>query len=306
MQSPRRLGLAAIIAACVLWGGSFFFGKIVLRELSAVQLVLWRFVLATLFLAPLLVLLVKRRRDGLRPGLHLFPQRKDALLFATNALLMVPLQFVIQFEGLARTTATSAALIVGSFPLIMALGAVLFSGERMRLLGWVAIACSTVGLVVMMGLPGEGRTLLGDGLVLLSLVIAVAMVLVTQRLLRRYHPLSVTVWSLGFGTAILFVYSLAMNGWPTIPQEAVTWGALLGLGVGCTTITFSLWNWGLQFIPASEAGIYINLEPLIGAILGVVLLHDQMTGGLVIGGALILVAALLISWPQRRRVPLPV
>lgn len=138
---------------------------------------------------------------------------------------------------------------------------------------------------------------------LTSLVAAVGMVLATQRLVRRYDSLVVTVISVGLGTLLLLPWSLLASGVPSFDLSTGVWAALLGLGIGCTAFTFSLWNWGIRYIPASQAGVFINLEPLIGAILGIALLGDVLTWELVVGGILILVSAVIISWPQRPPVP---
>lgn len=299
MAASKKMGLAAIITASVLWGASFFFGKIVLSELAADQVVLWRFILALAVLGPFVGLrTLPRARRARRSNLRRRPQRRDWPIFLLNAALMVPIQFMLQFEGLARTTASSAALIVGALAPMLAVAAALFANERIGRLGWGAVACSTIGLAIMVGAPGEGRTLLGDLMVLASLVAAVFMVLTTQRLVRRYESLIVTVVSMALGTALLLPLSLYASGWPAIDLSPSVWAALLGLGIGCTGLTFSLWNWGLRIIPASHAGVYINLEPLIGAILGIAFLGDLVTWELLAGGALILVSAVIISWPD--------
>jgi len=301
MRDYRRLGLAAVITACIFWGGSFYFGKIALRELTAMEVVWWRFILATTVLAPVLAMVAHRRRarSAALPGRIPNPPRyRDFSLFLLNALLMVPVQFVLQFEGLARTSASSASLLVGVFAPLMALGGVLVARERLSLSGWMAIFVSSVGVGVMVGLPGEGRTLLGDLMVVGSLVCAVGMVLVTQRLLRRYDALSVTVWSMGMGVVLLLPWIYFVQGWPSASGGIWTWSALFGLGFGCTAVAFTLWNWGLHYVPASHAGVFVNLEPLIGTVLGVVLLHDALTGGLVVGGSLILAGAMIITWPR--------
>jgi EamA-like transporter family len=57
-----------------------------------------------------------------------------------------------------------------------------------------------------------------------------------------------------------------------------------------------LWNWGLKRVPASQAGIFLNLEPLVGVILGVSLLHEQLGIMALAGGALIIVGAVHFSY----------
>ena len=336
-RTSARLSHAALITACVLWGASFYFGKVALREMAAHHVVVWRFVLALATLIPLAAYQQRTRSRRIAkqrtraspiapllpapPGVGLpdsagaaagpaaaspgigypaIPLRRDWPLFALNAALMVPIQFVMQFEGLDRTTASSAALIVGAFAPLLAVAALLIDKEHPDRSGWVAIATSTVGLTVLVGAPGEGRTLTGDLMVLTSLFAAVAMVLCTRRLVQRYDSLIVTIVSMGLGTLLLLPWSLFAGGAPPVGFGADAWAALLGLGVGCTAITFSLWNWGLRYVPAAQAGVYVNLEPLIGAVLGFLLLGDVITMGVIAGGALILASAVIVSWPKGR------
>lgn len=298
MGGSRNLGLAAIVTACLFWGGSFFFGKVALRELTAVEVVWWRFMLAFTLLAPVLVTHALRRARGRSVRGALRPARRDLPLFVLNAILMVPLQFLLQFEGLARTSASSAALLVGSFAPMMALAGVFLSRESLNGSGWLAVLLSTLGVGLLVGLPGEGRSILGDLLVVSSLVCAVGMVVVTQRLLRSYSAIMVTTWGIGLGTLFLTPWMLGLHAHLTLSMSGGTWAALVGLGFGCTAIAFSLWNWGLHYVPASRAGVFVNLEPLIGALLGVLVLREAVTGGLLVGGGLILGAALLVSWPR--------
>jgi len=55
-------------------------------------------------------------------------------------------------------------------------------------------------------------------------------------------------------------------------------------------------------VPASEAGVLLNMEPLVGSLLGVFVLHESLGPSARIGGALILVAAVLITTASRTRV----
>jgi EamA-like transporter family len=69
-----------------------------------------------------------------------------------------------------------------------------------------------------------------------------------------------------------------------------------GTGLFATASTTFLWNWGLKRVPASQAGIFVNLEPLVAAILGVSLLHEQLGSMALAGGALIIGGAVYFSY----------
>jgi drug/metabolite transporter (DMT)-like permease len=74
-----------------------------------------------------------------------------------------------------------------------------------------------------------------------------------------------------------------------------TWLSVATLGLFATTIATLLWNWGLSRVPASQAGVFVNLEPLVGAILGVALFDDTFGPLSVLGGLLIVAAAVVVS-----------
>ena len=73
-------------------------------------------------------------------------------------------------------------------------------------------------------------------------------------------------------------------------------------GLLATASTTLLWNWGLKRVPASQAGIFVNLEPLVGAILGVSLLHEVLGRMALAGGALIIGGAVYFSYKPEETV----
>jgi drug/metabolite transporter (DMT)-like permease len=85
---------------------------------------------------------------------------------------------------------------------------------------------------------------------------------------------------------------------PWLDLTVVGWGSVLVLGLGCSAATYALWNWAVGCVPASRAGVFLNLEPLVGALLGVLVLGEAWGPGTVVGGALIIGAAVVVS---RRR-----
>jgi drug/metabolite transporter (DMT)-like permease len=56
-----------------------------------------------------------------------------------------------------------------------------------------------------------------------------------------------------------------------------------------------LWNWGLAHVPASQAGVFLNFEPVVGAILGVLLLHDVLGHYAIVGGLLVIGSAIYVA-----------
>jgi drug/metabolite transporter (DMT)-like permease len=287
-RKRRALGFVACAAASCFWGCGFFFGKIALEEMSSSFMVLYRFLFAMPVLLPFLI--------THRPGLN----RREWGWLALASFLGVPLQFLIQFYALSITTVSHAALMVGTLPVILALGASVFAHERMDKVGWVALAGSTCG-AALIALGGEGHarggaTLKGDLLVIVSLLISLFWLLINKKLVQQHSPVVVTVYGLGIGTLMLLAWVPLRYGMPPVAGVSMkAWLALAGSGVLCTAATTLLWNWGMTQVPASQAGVLLNMEPLIGGMLGVFVLGERLGPGAWIGGGLILASAVTLT-----------
>jgi drug/metabolite transporter (DMT)-like permease len=197
-------------------------------------------------------------------------------------------------------------------PVLLAAAAALFAGERLDWVGWLALAGSTAGaaLIVLGGKRGVGGSgqpsLTGDLLVVASLVIALAWILLSKKLMQTHSPLVVTSYTILSGTAMLAVVVLGpwllnplTHGHAQAPPFAhlsgMAWIALSLSGLFCTALTTLLWNWGIHHVPASRAGVFLNIEPALGSWLGVRLLGEHLGPWAWAGGALILAAAITLT-----------
>jgi drug/metabolite transporter (DMT)-like permease len=284
------LAFAALAASGTIWGASFVIGKVALAELSVPHLVLYRFVFASAAFLPF----VLRARPTL--------QRNEWRSVLLAAVIGVPIQFLLQFEGLARTTASHAALMIGTAPVLVAIAAYVVLRERMRPMAWVALVASTLGvaLIVMQtdGAVVAGRaqpTLYGDMLVLISMFAAVVWIMVSKQLMAHHSPVVVSGLITIAGTIALAAWVIVRDGMPSTALSTGTWLAVAALGLIATTLSTVLWNWGLAHTDAGRAGAFINLEPVIGAMLGVWLLHESLGSNAIVGGVLIVAGAFVVS-----------
>lgn len=293
----RALGFGACTLASSLWGCGFFFGKIALAEMNFAHMVLYRFLFATAALLPLLVIH--------KPGMN----GREWALLATTAFFGVPLQFLIQFYGLSLTTVSHASLMVGTLPVILAVGAAIFAHERMDAIGWISLAASTIGagMIALGGRHGAsgagGASLAGDLLVVGSMVISLFWILLNKSLMTRHSAVVVTAYGALLGTLMLAVWVPLRYGMP--PLEGIStkaWVALAASGALCTAATTLLWNWGITQVPASQAGVLLNMEPLIGSLLGVLALGEHLGPSAWLGGGLILIAAVTLTTHSKTHV----
>jgi drug/metabolite transporter (DMT)-like permease len=223
--------------------------------------------------------------------------------------LGVPLQFLVQFYGLSLTTVSHASLMVGTLPVILAVGAAVFAHERMDTIGWIALTASTCG-ATLIALGGHSKasntgatTLAGDLLVVVSMIIALFWILLNKSLMMRHSAVVVTAYGALLGTLMLAIWVPLRYGLPSFTGISTkAWLALAASGVLCTAVTTLLWNWGITQIPASQAGVLLNMEPLIGSLLGVFVLREHLGPDAWSGGGLILGAAILLTTHSKTRI----
>ena len=294
------LGYGACALAGCLWGTGFYFGRLAMNEMSVEHMVLYRFLFACLGMLP--VILLNRVRFT----------RGEIRLLLISATFGVPVQFLLQFHGLARTTVSHASLMVGCMPVLLAAAAALFAGERLDWVGWVALLASTFGaaMIVLGGTRGPAAhgqpTLTGDLLVVASLCTALAWILLSKKLMLTHSPPVVTAYTIVSGAVMLAIWIL--GPWvakPWLPNHsqappfahvsATAWVALAISGLACTATTTLLWNWGIHHVPASRAGVFVNIEPALGCDSGVKLLGEHLGPYAWLGGALILGAAVTLT-----------
>jgi drug/metabolite transporter (DMT)-like permease len=214
MNTNRRLAVAALVGAGLLWGTTVPLSKLALEWLPTGWLTATRFGLA----AAVLLAVVQRTRPGLRaPGR---PGRRAA--WSVRVLASGAIGYggsvLVQNAGIARTSVTHAALLIGAVPVLVAVIAALWQHTVARPVAWAGFAVSLagVGLVTAAG-GGGGATLGGDGLVLASVVLSAAFTVAQARLLRGRDPVAVTaVQFLGAALGAL-AFSVITEGVPAAP-----------------------------------------------------------------------------------------
>lgn len=291
----RLRAYCSLAAAGVAWGTAFVLGKIAFRELSVEHLLFYRFIFAVIGLAP--ILWRPRGRAAIAACLA------DPWTFLVAAITGVPLMYIIQYTGLHRTTVSHASLMMGVVPVFFAVAGTVFHHERLRWPTWTAVLASTAGAgLIVLGAgrstDPHGPSLVGDLLVIASTVAGVTWALLSKRLMTSrggQSPAGITAAVITAGTIPLLGWVWLHSGPPPVHLSTGTWAAVIAQGLLCTSAATVFWNWGMSHLSPSVAGVFINLDPLTGTLLGVLLFHEILTASTLAGGALIIGATLFVS-----------
>ena len=276
----------ALFASGLFWGLGLPFGKMALAESDASHMILLRFVVAGVAAAPL----VLRTQAGRRL------LRRPAVLMSGTCYA---LGFLLQFEGLARSDVTVAALLVGVMPALIAVSAAVL-GDRIGPLAWAGVVVATLGAVLIAGKPGGPVTPLGVGLCLGSLPVFLAWLHATRVAGAGADAVETASGSILVAAVVLAMVVPVLHGPPRLAMSGQAWVGIAGQGLLSTVAATLCWQVGAPRVSTSAAGVFINVEPVVGSVLGVAMFHDRLTLLTVFGGVLILAGSLVVVLYERR------
>jgi drug/metabolite transporter (DMT)-like permease len=288
---------AMLIALSVLWGGSFFFNGVAVRELPPLTIVLARVGIAALALW--LVLAALRIQVPRVPGL--------AAAFLGMGLLNNAVPFTLFVWGQGHIASGLAAILNATTPLFTVLVAhVLTRDERLTAGKAAGVIVGFAGVVVMLGpdlLAGLGTGLWAQ-LACLAAALSYAFAGVYGRRFRRMGvpPLATAAGQVTASTLVMIPLVLVVEQPWTLPSPgAGTWGALLGIGLLSTALAYVLYFRLLAAAGATNLLLVTFLIPVSAILLGTLVLGERLAPRHLAGMALIGAGLALMDGRLARR-----
>jgi drug/metabolite transporter (DMT)-like permease len=281
------LGSIYLALAASIWGGMYVVVKVVVSVIPPLELVWMRYLVA--IIALLIIGLVKKQSWRIH--------RRDILLIIIIGIVGNTISIVTQEIGTNLSSAQMGAVITSSTPAFMVLFARLLLNERLNLKKCLSVGLATSGVLLIVG---NGQIDMTDQLGGFSLLIAALtwalMSVLLKRVPNQYSPLVVTTYSILVAIILLtpFVLGRLDDIHYSDLSHPTIWGGILYLGIVSTAFAFILWNRGLQLLNASSGGLFFFFQPLVGTILGWLLLGENIGGTFWIGSILILSGVLLV------------
>ena len=291
MRSRLAIYLPVLIAATFLMGSSFPTGKILLAKVPPFSLAGWRFLVAALATMPFALWSSSPARWI--PSLGGSTSRGIAV---TLALGLLQTAGTMGFLNLALRTlpASTAAIILFSNPIWVALVGRAVLGERLHLKRLAGLLIGVTGVALTVGLSLRGDSA-GALLGLASSLCFAAATLLNKRCKLSIDSWVLTFWQMFIGGLILLIVSLLLReSWPET-LNGVDWACFWWLAIPASTGSFGLWYFALQRSQATQASGFLFLAPVFAVILSHLALHESLTPLQVAGAGLVLVALWLVS-----------
>ena len=298
-RAPLSSWLPGYLALAFVWGSSFLFIKVGVRELHPLYVTLGR--VASGALVVLLVLLVTRTKLPRDPKVW-------GHLAVTGALAALP--FTLFGYGEQRISSVLAGIWNATTPLfVLPIGALVFGTERMTLRRVAGVLFGFVGVLVVLGVwQGVGGVQLTGQLMCLSAAVCYGVVIPYQRKFLSGVPGSgVPAGQLLMATLMLLIVAPLIAGPPPAPATLSpdVIGSVLALGALGTGLAFVLNFRVIRYAGANTSASVTYLSPIVATLIGLVVLGERISWYQPVGAAIVLggvaVSQGLLRWPARRR-----
>jgi len=294
MTKKRLTAYLTLTFVSLLWGIASPVIKYTLAYLSPYSFLFWRFLLTSLIFLPFFIYFTQKQPIKL----------KDLPLLILLGFLGTPLELILLFIGYEKTTSMDGVLISATAPIFITIGGALFLKEKVTKIERVGLVIAVLGSLITISQPiFEGNlfkgNLSGNFLVFLSVIVWVAYVLGYKKRSFKYHPVIST--AIGFFVGLITIIPIAI-----IKENSLIFNfeflilnsnALLGvlyMVIFSSVIAYTLYEYGLTLIEASEATVFAYLQPIFAAPVAYFWLGEKITLPFMVG-ALIITAGVLIS-----------
>lgn len=272
--------------AAGIWGGMYVVSKIVLAQVQPMSLVWLRYMVALVALAVAVLATQQSWRIHWR---HL-------PLVALVGIIGYGVSIWAQFLGTKWATAQMGAMITSATPAFMVLFGRVLLAEHITARKAFSVGLASVGILLVVGVGGLNSSYKLGGVVLVVAALTWGLMSVlVKRIPPEYSQLTVTMYAVL--TAAIVITPVAVPQLMRTPLEVLLapklWASIVYLGVVSTAGAFFLWNKGLQQMDASSGAVFFFFQPVVGIVLGWLVLGEVVGLTFWIGAVCILIGVLL-------------
>jgi drug/metabolite transporter (DMT)-like permease len=297
---------AALVLMVLIWGANFSVIKRAFEEVPPQPFNALRLVIASVVFLAAIEYAKRRARRGevLSSILHTTNElttrdRIDLVWLGLVGHLGDQFFFV---GGVALTSASNAALIVGATPAMLAVFSALLGRERISRLHWIGAGVSAVGIYLVVGLGASfgGATIRGDLMVLASMLCWTTFTLGAVPLIKRHSPLYVSGMTMVLGGIPYVVMATPqILSVPWLEVSAWTLWALFLSATLALNLSYIIWYIGVQRVGPARTSIYSNGVPVVAMLVAWIWLGEPLTSNKLVGGAAVLGGVLLTRLGRR-------
>lgn len=287
-SSNKGLYYIIVLASTFLQGSSFVATKLLLTTMSPLWLAGIRFLIAALSLMPFLVYRYQIQAFVI-PHFSVWIKIIAIGLFQTAGVM------IFLNIGLQYTTPATAAIIMASNPLLVAILAKWLLGEMIGYRAMAGLLLAFVGVVICIGLTQSAHLGKGEVFIILASVSWALATIINKKSQLSVNPWIVTFWQMLIGSLLIILVASFSQQPFNLPNSSYGWAVLVWLAIPASTIAMGLWFAALDIGGATHTSGFLFLCPLFSALLSYLILGTQLSLQEIIGGSMIGIGIYLLS-----------
>lgn len=289
------LGAIYLSLAASIWGGMYVVSKYVLDFIPPLTLVWLRFIIAFVVLYGILKLAEKKQKKKVTI------RKKDWLLFAWIGFIGYFISITCQFIGTKLSDAHTGSLVTSATPAFMVIFAALILKEKLTARRLLSTIIATIGVIIVIGWDIEIGSYFIGTIILVGAAITWALLSIYVKIASiQFSSLVITTYAIFFSLFFItpfMIWELQAASIGTV-NTYVIFGVLY-LGIVSTAGAFFLWNKGLELLDASIGSLFFFFQPIVGSLLGWLLLNETLNSNFFIGGILIICSVLITTFEKK-------
>ncbi|EJR82417.1 hypothetical protein IK7_02324 [Bacillus cereus VD156] len=289
------LGAICLSLAASIWGGMYVVSKYVLNFIPPLTLVWLRFIIAFVVLYGILKLAEKKQKKKVTI------RKKDWLLFAWIGFIGYFISITCQFIGTKLSDAHTGSLVTSATPAFMAIFAALILKEKLTARRLLSTIIATIGVIIVIGWDIEIGSYFIGTIILVGAAITWALLSIYVKIASiQFSSLVITTYAIFF--SLFFITPFMIGELQTSSIGTVNTYVILGvlyLGIVSTAGAFFLWNKGLDLMDASIGSLFFFFQPIVGSLLGWLLLNETLNSNFFIGGMLIICSVFITTFEKK-------
>ncbi|MHA2895018.1 DMT family transporter [Bacillus cereus] len=289
------LGAIYLSLAASIWGGMYVVSKYVLDFIPPLTLVWLRFIIAFVVLYGILKLAEKKQKKKVTI------RKKDWLLFAWIGFIGYFISITCQFIGTKLSDAHTGSLVTSATPAFMVIFAALILKEKLTARRLLSTIIATIGVIIVIGWDIEIGSYFIGTIILVGAAITWALLSIyVKTASARFSSLVITTYAIFFSLFFItpfMIWELQTSSIGTVNTYVIL--GVLYLGIVSTAGAFFLWNKGLDLIDASIGSLFFFFQPIVGSLLGWLLLNETLNSNFFIGGILIICSVFITTFEKK-------
>ncbi|MGH0592960.1 DMT family transporter [Bacillus pretiosus] len=289
------LGAICLSLAASIWGGMYVVSKYVLDFIPPLTLVWLRFIIAFVVLYFILKIAEKKKKKKVTI------RKKDWLLFAWIGFIGYFISITCQFIGTKLSDAHTGSLVTSATPAFMVIFAASILKEKLTARRLLSTIIATIGVIIVIGWDIEIGSYFIGTIILVGAAITWALLSIYVKIASaQFSSLVITTYAIFF--SLFFITPFMIWELQSTSIETVNTYVILGvvyLGVVSTAGAFFLWNKGLELMDASIGSLFFFFQPIIGSLLGWLLLNETLSSNFFIGGILIICSVFITTFEKK-------